>query len=162
MILNSTLLSRWSMWAGQSALLLAMAACAQSPVTTSVAIPPVPTGEARVWFYRDYEPYAGKGLPAVAMNGGVVGAAELGGAFYRDVPPGHYTVTVETNGRDLNQMADFDVGPGQEAYVKIVSSPDWVSGGDSFQYERPTFYAWRMPSEAARTAIAHLAFNGGS
>ena len=78
-------------------------------MTAAVSIPPIPAGEARIWFYRDYEPYAGKGLPAIAANGGYVGAAELGGAFYRDVPPGHYLVTVETVGIDTNQTANFEL-----------------------------------------------------
>jgi hypothetical protein len=158
---NAVFLPRWLMRTGQCAVLLATAACAQPAATTAVSIPPVPGGEARIWVYRDNEPYAGKGLPAVGMNGGVVGVAQLGGAFYRDVPPGHYTVTVESTGRDFEQIANLDVAPGQEAYVKIVSNPEWVGGGDTFTYERPTFYAWRMPTDAARADVARLAFYGG-
>lgn len=158
---KATLLARWLGRAGQCALLLAGAACAQPAVTAAVSIPPVPAGEARIWIYRDYEPYAGKGLPAVGINGAITGAAELGGAFYRNVAPGHYSVTVESTGRDFNQVANFDIAPGQEAYVKIVSSPNWVSGGDIVQYERPTFYAWRMPTDAARVDVSRLSFYGG-
>src|ERR1700749_2932333 len=109
------------MGVAQSVLVMATAGCAPQAVTASVSIPPIPAGEARIWFYRDYEPYAGKGLPAIAANGGYVGAAELGGAFYRDVPPGHYLVTVQTVGIDTNQTAKFELAPAQEAYVKIVS-----------------------------------------
>ena len=76
----------WSMGIAQGVLLVAMAGCVKQPMTAAVSIPAIPAGEARIWFYRDYEPYAGKGLPAIAANGGYVGAAELGGAFYRDVP----------------------------------------------------------------------------
>ena len=71
----------WLMRIGQGVLVMATASCAQQAVTSSVSIAPIPAGEARIWFYRDYEPYAGKGLPAIAANGGYVGAAELGGAF---------------------------------------------------------------------------------
>src|SRR5437868_14700551 len=99
----------WFMGVAQGVLLVAVAGCAQQAVTAAVSIPPIPTGEARIWFYRDYEPYAGKGLPAIAANGGYVGAAELGGAFYRDVPPGYYLVTVQTVGIDTNQTANFDL-----------------------------------------------------
>jgi hypothetical protein len=129
-----------------------------------VAIPPLPPGEARIWFYRDYEPHADKGRPAVALNGTFAGIAELGGAFYRDVPPGHYTATVETYGIDFNQVANLDLGSGQEAYVKIVSSPSWFgyNNADKHAFERPTYYAWLIPTDAARAEVAHLAFYGGT
>jgi hypothetical protein len=143
-------------------LLLAVVSCVRPPVTASVAVPPIPIGEARIWFYRDYEPYAGKGRPAIAVNGGNVGIAELGGAFYRDLAPGHYHVTVESYGVDVNQSADFDIAAGQETYVKIVSNPEWISYGLETEIERPTFYAWLMRGDAARADIAHLAFYGGS
>ncbi len=154
-------LSRWLLQVAPLSLLLA-AGCAQQPPTATVAIPPVPAGEGRIWVYRDNEPYAGKGLPAIGVNGGIVGVAQLGGAFYRNVPPGHYTVTVESTGRDFEQVANLDMASGQEAYVKIVSNPEWVSGGDTYQYERATFYAWPVPPDAARADVARLSFYGGS
>jgi hypothetical protein len=159
---NATPLSSWLVRAGQIALLVATAGCAQPAPTTAVAVPPVPAGEGRIWVYRNYEPYTGKGLPAVGVNGGIVGVAELGGAFYRNVPPGHYSVSVESTGRDFNQVASLDVSPGQETYVRIVSNPEWVSGGDTFTYERPTFYAWQVSPDAGRADVARLSFYGGS
>lgn len=159
---NATPLSSWLVRTGQIALLVATAGCAQPAPTASVAVPPVPAGEGRIWVYRNYEPYTGKGLPTVGMNGGIVGVAELGGAFYRNVPPGHYAVSVESTGRDLNQVASLDVSPGQEAFVRIVSNPEWVSGGDTYQYERPTFYAWPTSPDAGRADVARLSFYGGS
>jgi hypothetical protein len=152
---------RWSIPA-QGAVLFIAAGCVQPAVTSAVIIPPLPQGEARVWYYRAYEPYAGKGFPAIAANGEYVGAAELGGAFYRDVRPGHYVVTVETTGVDVNQVAHLDLAPGQTAYVKVVSNPEWMSGGDRTEWERPTFYAWRIPNEIAQTDVAQLTFLGGN
>jgi hypothetical protein len=38
--------------AAASILLLGAGSCAQLPTTASVAIPPVPPQQARVWFYR--------------------------------------------------------------------------------------------------------------
>jgi len=143
-------------------LLLAIAGCAQPAVTSAVTIPPIAAGEARIWVYRDYEPYAGKGLPAVAANGGYIGASQLGGAFYRDVAPGHYHMTVETWGIDSNQSADVDLAAGQTAYIKIVSLPSWVEYGNISTYERPTFYAWLIAPQIAEADVAHLAFYGGS
>lgn len=159
---NTKWLALWLARAVQGVVLLATASCAQLAATGSVSIPPIPAGESRVWFYRANEPYAGKGLPAIAANGGYVGVAELGGAFYRDVPPGHYLVTVQTVGIDVNQSANLDVGPGQEAYVKIVSLPSWDTGGDRNQWERPTFYARLIPNQVAQADVVHLSFYGGS
>jgi hypothetical protein len=162
MKLRAGLLSSRPIGLLQCVLLLVVAGCAQPAPTSSVAVPPIPSGQARIWFYRDYEPYAGKGLPAVAANGGYVGSAQLGGAFYRDVPPGNYHVTVETWGTDTNQSANVDVVPGQQAYVKIVSLPSWVEYGARSTYERPTFYAWLIPAQIAQADVARLAFYGGS
>ena len=159
---NAKRIALWLARGTQGALLLATASCAQPAATGSVSIPPIPAGEARVWFYRNNEPYAGKGIPAIAANGGYVGVAELGGAFYRDVPPGHYLVTVQTVGVDTNQSASFDLPPGQEAYVKIVSLPSWETGGNKNDWQRPTFYAWLIPNQVAQSDVAHLSFYGGS
>lgn len=136
--------------------------CAPLPEVSAVTIPPIPPGQARIWVYRAYEPYSGKGLPAVAANGRYLGQAQLGGAFYRDVPPGRYRITVETYGIDFNQIANFDVAAGQQAYVKIVSLPSWVENGDIHAFERPTFYAWLMRPEVAARDVARLSFYGGA
>ena len=114
------------------------------------------------WFYPDYEPYADRGRPSVAINGAYAGIAELGGAFYRNVPPGRYVATVETHGIDFNQIASFDLASCQEAYVKIVSSPSSYEGGDKRVVQRPTYYAWLIPNDAARADVAHLVFYCGS
>lgn len=159
---NSGLITQWLLIAAQGGVLLAAAGCAHPSATASSTIPSIPAGEARIWFYRDYEPYAGKGLPAIAANGRYVGVAELGGAFYRDVFPGNYFVTVETTGVDFNQVARLDLAAGQESFVKIVSNPQWFSGGSRTEYERPTFYAWHVPSETAQADVARLSFYGGS
>ena len=74
--------------AGAGSFLLAMASCAPLPPTAAVAIPPVPAGEARAWFYRDPGPYDCVGTPYIRMNEAIVGVSQIGGASYRDVPPG--------------------------------------------------------------------------
>ena len=159
---NKSFPRQWLARGAQIMLLLAITGCAQMAATSSVNIPPIPAGGSRIWFYRAADVYTGKGLPAIAANGGYVGQAELGGAFYRNVPPGHYLVTVQTVGVDLNQSANFDLSPGQEAYVKIVSLPSWDTGGDRNEWARPTFYAWLIPNQVAQADVARLSFYGGS
>jgi hypothetical protein len=121
---------RWLQWA--SGLLLITAGCAEPPAQVPAAVPPVPAGQARIWFYRPYEPSETFNLARIDMNGSYIGAVENGAAFYRDVPPGHYHIAPESFGRDFNQDKDVDPGPGQQFYVKIVSLGSWgVVWGDS-------------------------------
>ena len=153
---------RSSIEAATAILLLAMTGCAQPAPIAAAAIPPIPGGEARIWVYRTYEPYADHGMPAVYANGGTIGWAQLGGAFYRDVAPGHYHITVWTLGVDFNQSSDLDLAAGQQAYIRIVSAPEWeVSGGFRRSNYRPTYYAWLIPPQVAQAEVAPLAFQGG-
>jgi hypothetical protein len=147
-------------------LLLAMASCAPVPPTAAVAIPPIPAGEARAWFYRDGGPYVdGTGTPYLRMNDAIVGVSQPEGAMYRDVAPGQYHVTVDSYGQDFNQTRDVYLFPGQQVYFKIVSLRDWVSGGGGGKngggYERNTFYVWEIPPEVAQGDVARSRFYGG-
>jgi hypothetical protein len=83
--------------------LAALSGCTLMPLVGSAAIPPIPAGKARLWFYRVYLPSETLNMTRVSMNGVYAGYAQLGGAFYRDVQPGVYHITVESYGRDFNQ-----------------------------------------------------------
>jgi hypothetical protein len=160
MVEHVGLAARWARRVVQGGLLLATASCAQPVVTTPLAIPPIPPGEARVWFYREFIPSESLNMTEVTMNGGYVGYSQLGGAFYRDVPPGHYHIAVSSFGVDFSQSSNVDLAAGQEAYVRVESLRSWVEGFMNFQ--RDTFYARLMPAQIARAEIAHSRFDGGS
>ena len=145
-----------------TAILLAAAGCAQLPPTSSVMIPPIPTGAARVWFYRDCEPYETLARPYVRLNEQIVGISEPGGAFYRDVPPARYSITVVTAGRDVNQFADIDLGAGQQAYAKVLSLRSWLADDCLAWGGCDTFYVRLMRAEAARPAIDRSPFYASS
>jgi hypothetical protein len=99
----------------------------------AVAAPPVPAGQARVWFYRPLEPYGSLNLARIDANGSFFGA------------------TPESFGRDFNQDKDVDLGPVPHLYVKIVSSESWGVGlSGSRNFKRDTVYAWLIPQEVAR------------
>jgi hypothetical protein len=158
-------LSRWLPRAGAGLLLLLAASCVQMPPAASYPIPPVPPQQARIWFYRDLAYYGTMATPFVRLNGVAVGVSQTGGAFYRDIPPGHYHISVDSYGVDFNQTRDVDLAPGQEIYAKVVSLDNWIEGGGgrrSGGYHRDTFYVWLYPPEAARPAIAQSWFFGGS
>ena len=106
-----------------TALLLVAASCTQLSPTSSAAIPPIPAGDARLWFYRDSGPRETQTRPYLRLNGQIAGISQPTGAFYRDVALGHYTVTVDSYlSTDFDQFADIDLTVGQESYVKGFGS----------------------------------------
>jgi hypothetical protein len=78
-------------------------------------------------FYWEGIASEGLGAPFIRLNGGAVGVSRTGGAFYRDVPPGHYHVSADSYLADVNQTVDVDLAAGQQAYFKIL--PELVSCG---------------------------------
>ena len=159
-MLRDLSVNRWRRAA--AGLLLAAASCAQLPPTSSVAIPSIPAGAARLWFYRDYEPYETLARPYVRLNEQIVGISEPGGAFYRDVAPAHYSIRVDSAGRDFNQVADAELAAGQEAYAKVVSLRSWLDDDCEPWGGCDTFYVRLMPADPARAAIAASPFYGGN
>jgi hypothetical protein len=139
-------------WA--SGLLLITASCAGNPGSTvaPALTPPVPQGQARIWFYRVWEPSESLNLADIDVNGNYFGAVANGSAFYRDVPPGHYHIAPVSYNRDFNQNRDVDLAPGQQAYVKILSLRNW--DGACRHCSRDTFYAWLILPEIAQGEIA--------
>src|ERR1700726_3614138 len=59
-------------------------------------VPPVVADRARLYFYRDYEPYESLGRPYIYLNSQRNGISEPGGVFYRDIPEGTYLVLVDS------------------------------------------------------------------
>jgi len=128
--------------------------------TSSAAIPPIPAGDARLWFYRDSGPRETQTRPYLRLNGQIAGISQPTGAFYRDVAPGHYTVTVDSYlSTDFDQFADIDLTVGQEAYVKVLAQGHWVGGERA---DRENFYTRVIPAEAGRADTARRSFYGGS
>ena len=145
-------------------LILILASCSQVPSTSSVAIPPVPAGESRIWLYRNEGPYESHQTPYFRLNGQLVGISQPNASLYRDVPPGHYTVSVDSYGVPYsNQFANFDIRAGQEIFVKVVSTRERVGGGgDSGFSLRSIFYTWLIPADTARAEISSTPLYGSS
>jgi hypothetical protein len=163
--MRDDLMSRsWLQRTAGCALILLLAGCVQPSAgpAASAALSAVPAGGARIWFYRDYEPSVSRNLAEVALNGKVVGYVQPdGSAFYRDVSPGRYHVTVASKGVDVNQDKDVDLPAGQEAFVKVLASNTWESGGDQDVYSRDTFYVSLVPPQVARAELATHPLGGG-
>lgn len=138
-----------------AAILLSAVGCAEPPQTAAAQTPPpIPPGQARIWFYRIWEPSESLNLAMVDMNGSSVGAVANGAAFYRDVAPGRYHVAPHSFARDFNQDSDIDAAAGQQLYIKIVSLVSWGSGNSaSKNFARDAFYAWVIPPATAQREI---------
>jgi hypothetical protein len=145
-----------------ASLFLVLASCAQLPPTSSVAIPPIPADAARIWIYRDDGPYEAQQTPFAWLNDRVTGVVQPNGTFYRDVPPGHYSVKVDSYGVPYpNQFVEFNLGAGQEAFVQVLSMREKV-GGEFGVGSRARFFTQLVPPDAAWAAIARTPFYSSS
>jgi hypothetical protein len=146
-----------------ASVLLLLTSCSQVPPTSSAVIPPIPAAAARIWIYRNEGLYESKDRPYLRLNGQVAGISEPNGALYRDVPPGHFTVSVDSYGVPYpNQFAQLDLGAAQQAFINVVSMRERVGGGDSGVASRALFFTWLIPADAAQAAIAATPFYGSS
>jgi Protein of unknown function (DUF2846) len=142
----------WLLWA--TGLVLMTAGCGGVSTSASVVAPgPVPATQARIWFYRDYEPSESLNLADINVNGAYFGSVANGSAFYRDIPPGHYRIAPVSFIEDPNEDRYVDIAPGQQLYIKIVSLRAWLQGGCR-TCARDSFYAWLIPPEVAQAEIA--------
>jgi hypothetical protein len=127
-------------------------------ITTASAFAqvPAPGPAARVWFYRDLNPYESLAEPYIRIDGGVIGTSVPGTAFYRDLPAGRHRLSVDSYINDKYQTIDVDAVPGRELYVKVVPNDDFVEGGGEYSggYHRNSYVLWLYPPEVARPAIA--------
>lgn len=135
------------------ALMLASGSCAPPPTTATVAIPPIPPQQGRIWFYRHVDTAAvNTTTPYVRLNGAIAGVPEQGGAFYRDVPPGYYRITIDAEGNSPTPSQEVALGAGQQVYARIGLGGSWNGQGFTITME---------PSEVGHAAIEHSKFYGG-
>ena len=146
---------RWLRRALGGVAVLTLAGCAMQPQIAQAPPAPLAAGQARIWFYRDYEPSVSRGIANVDLNGArLASVAPYGGAIYRDLAPGRYHLSVESFARDVSQQGDVDLAPGQEIFAKVQADNTRVAGGDTTDFVRDTFYLWLMAPEVARAQIA--------
>jgi hypothetical protein len=113
-----------------------------------------PQGEARIWIYRIYEPAAPSQTPYVRFNGAVVAAAPRNGAFYRDVPPGSYRITVDSDGAAPDQFVRVLLPAGASAFVKVAADNWWASA--NCETAVATFYTLVVDPPLAQAEMASL------
>jgi hypothetical protein len=155
---NLKIAPRLSSFAAAAFVLLAgVNADAQPPATSSVVIPPIPPGQARIWIYRGSQPTSPFNYPhleAVTLNGVNVEYSQLGGGYYRNVAPGHYVIAAPSLAIDTDHAATVDLAAGQDTYLKL-DALGWPGGGENMV---DVYDIRLMPSQTARTAVAQLAY----
>ncbi|HWB51697.1 MAG TPA: hypothetical protein VG651_21495 [Stellaceae bacterium] len=133
--------------------LVAVAGCATPLQTAALPAGPIPPGQARIWFYRIYDPSLSRNLANIDLNGARVASVPPGAPVVVDVAPGPYHIAPESVGVDTNQTRDVTLAPGEEVFVKITDDPSWISGGDVTAFHRDTFYAWVVPPQTAKAEM---------
>lgn len=137
-------------------LLFAGVCAAQSPPPV-INGPPIPPGQARVWFYRVFFPEDSGDMPAVAVNGQTIGYARAGWSFYRDMPAGTYHVSVASYLPSGSK--DIVLHPGTQAALSIQSSP-YVTG-DLSSFRRGVYDVTAEPGGTAYQHIMQTQFGTG-
>src|SRR5947209_1500705 len=86
---------------------------------------------ARVWFLRPSSSANaavwGSG-PMVYVNGAPLAAIPADSAFYRDVPAGRYSFSVEPYGLPTGAADTVQLTPGSQTYLEVQWVPTWEEG----------------------------------
>jgi hypothetical protein len=152
--------------------LLALFGCAPpGPPFASIAatIPPTQPGTARVFFYRWLEPYETLAPSVAFLNGQPIGVTEPGAVLYRDVAPGQYTISVQSEDAFPNQFKTVVLRPGEIAYVRVESLQSWSTcgggggdlGGGGTSGCRTTFVVQLVDPTVAQSEMHDLRFIRG-
>jgi hypothetical protein len=134
--------------------------CASEATVSAEAarIPAVPAGMARVWVLRQFEPGLGvQWSPMTYVDGSPLGAAYAGTAFYRDLPPGTFTFTVDSCTRDFSQAQPLQLTAGMQAELEVQVLGSISSWGC---FDPNTFYIRQIPPERARFYFGQVKYTG--
>ncbi len=85
-------------------------------------------------------------------------AVPPGSVFYRDVPAGHYDITIPNRFDFKYQSAHFDLAAGQQAYVKIILNRGFLAA--SWQLTSG-FGVLLVPEQVAQAEFATLTPDSG-
>ncbi|HEY1796306.1 MAG TPA: hypothetical protein VGG57_09320 [Stellaceae bacterium] len=97
--------------------LLVLPAVAQS-------VPPIPTGEARVWIMRVLEPGVAPHAPMVTVDGAPMAISAQATMFYRNVPAGMHVFNVDQCASAVPSAQRLNLAPGQEVALQVTQIED--------------------------------------
>jgi hypothetical protein len=144
-------------WVNAAGLLLMLLAAACATPAPQVAAPP--PGQARIWFYRLWDPSESLNVANIGVNGVYVGSVEPGGAFYRDVNPGIYHIVPQNQYIDYNQNTNVAVVPGEQVFIAVLDLSSWANAvsGSQWYVRRDAWYARLVPPQYALAQIVNPA-----
>ena len=130
-------------------------------------IPPISPGTARVWFFRGWDAPSGQNYvfgaaPTIFANGAPVGNIPTGTDFFRDLPAGNYTFTVQPYGLPTSQAVSLQLAPGTQTYLQIQWAASWQFGYPEvdFSFAPNTFVVMNTSPQVAQPYLATLAYLG--
>jgi hypothetical protein len=130
-----------------------LAACVASPPRTQ---PPVAAGQARIFVYRDNEPYQTLDWVPVTFNGRQVGGVGPGLFFYRDVAPGTYEIDVISQSLWPDQAKRVAARAGETIYAKVeVFRSSYATDNSGMSW--PTYAVEIREPAVARSEMSELA-----
>ena len=148
------------------ALSLVLSACqghVSEPSMASASVAPAASGLARIYFYRDWEPYETLSRPLIYLNDAPAQISEPGGISYRDLPPGQYHVSVDSPGVYSHQFKELVLRAGDVRYVKIESLASWDTGrGPGHIGFHDTFVVELIPERQAQDEIVDKRYVPGA
>jgi len=145
-------------------LMMAVAACSSGPApppfaSIAAGIPALAPDRARIYFYRYYQLYVSMARPYIRLNGMHVAISEPGGVLYRDVPPGTYLISVDSQGLYPDQNKTVTLAAGQMLYVRVDSMKGYDAGFDN--YDPEVFVVTLISPEQAKADMYTLKFYAG-
>ncbi|HXY98862.1 MAG TPA: hypothetical protein VEI03_02600 [Stellaceae bacterium] len=138
---------------------LALAGCAgEAPTFDDVAagLSPAPANGARLFVYRDFEPYQSLSWVPVFLNGKEVGAVGPGYVIMRDLPPGGYRIEAKSEGLWPEQAKTVSIAAGETVYAKITSFKSADPSSNNAGATITTFVVTLVDAATGRREIASL------
>ncbi len=140
--------------------------CAEATAVSPAQVPPLPSGMARVWFFRpSLTPQFGAVQafsPRIYVNGAPIAAIPPGTDFYRDFPPGTYRFTVEPYGLPTGQGTTLQLAAGTQDFLQVDWIASWTQGYPEagWSFAPNTFGILSMSPQVAEAYIPTLAYLG--
>lgn len=91
------------------------------------------------------------------VNGAPLASSYAGTAFYRDLPPGTYTFTVESCTSDFSQSQTLGLTPGMQADLEVQVLNSISAWGC---YDPNTFYIRLIPTQRAQFYFSQVRYVG--